>query len=218
MIKKTAIYTGFAAAGLADTAIFLTSTSYIQLAVAILIYLPLVYIGFKLFPRKDKVYSKAPNTQNIQTVKQNNLIDNTTSQKYKNKKAEISDIDRRAFLKLIGATGLSFFISSLLTKRFESQILGRPEEPGKTFIKDPTGNIISPAEHYPTDNYKISEVDYGINSYYGFMDQAEGWFIMKEDVNAGTYRYIKGDDNFPDNWNNRENLKYDYFNRVFPKT
>lgn len=211
-MKKLAIYTGFTAASLADAAIFLTTTTYVQLATAIVLYLPLIYLAFKLFPRKTHIIIPP-----IQTIPNKDKVEQSLSEQPIDKELGISDINKRAFLKIIGATGISFFISSLFSRKAGPLILGRAEEPEMTTLKNTTGKIIDPAEHYPTDNYKISEVEYGTNTYYGFIDQGEGWFIMKEDINSGTYRYIKGDTNFLENWNNRENLKYDYFNRVFPK-
>jgi hypothetical protein len=211
-MKKLALYTSFTAVSLSDAAIFLTTTTYIQLAVAILFYLTLIYFAFKLFPRKTYLGSYAH-----QTIHKDITLNNTPSKQDISGEVGISDINKRAFLKLIGATGLSFFITSLITRRFDT-LLGKPEGPGFTSIRDSSGTIINPAKFQPTDNYKISEVNYGSITYYGFIDQGEGWFIMKEDINAGTYRYIKGDTNFLENWNNRENLRYDYFNRVFPNS
>jgi hypothetical protein len=211
-MKKLAIYTSFAAVSLSDAAIFLTTTTYIQLAVAILIYLTLVYLAFKLFPRK--IY---PQSNTRQSIQKDITLNKTSSKQDTSGEVGISDINKRAFLKLIGATGLSFFITSLITRKFGT-FLGRTEGPEFTSIRDSSGNIINPAKLQPTDNYKISEVNYGTITYYGFIDQGEGWFIMKEDINAGTYRYIKGVTNFHENWNNRESLKYDYFNQVFPNS
>jgi len=205
-----AIYTGFVAASLADASIFITTTTNIQLVVAILLYLPLTYFAFKLFPRKTRFERSS--------VPEDSPIEHAPSEQHNVENVEIFDIDKRAFLKIIGATGLSFFISSLFSKRFGALIPGGAGQTGPTSIKDSTGSTINPAKHHPTDNYKISEVDYGINTFYGLIDGGEGWFIMKEDMNAGTYRYLKGNTNFHDNWNNRENLKYDYFNRVFSKS
>ena len=214
-MKKLAIYSGLTAASIVDITTFLISTTYFQLVVAILLYLSITYLVFKLFPRKTRIINPTlpslPN--NVGSVG----VEQSPSEQQIDKELEISDINKRAFLKIIGAAGISFFISSLFSRRAESLILGKTEGSGLTTLQDTTGKIINPAEHYATDNYKISEVDYGINTYYGLIDQAEGWFIMKEDMNAGTYRYVKGDTNFYDNWNNRENLNYDFFNRVFPK-
>jgi len=213
-MKKIVLYIGFAATTGLVAAIFVTTKSYFQLAIAVVLYLPLVYFAFKLFPRKTTAIDPT-----IQTIPKDNEIEQRESIQLKDKEdkhVEVFDIEKRAFLKIIGATGLSFFITSLFTKRF-GNFLGRAEDSGTIKVQDPTGNLINPAKHHPTDNYKISEVDYGSITYYGFIDQDEGWFIMKEDLNSGTYR-SKGDTNFNDNWNKRENLKYDYFNQVFPKS
>ena len=211
-MKKMAIFTGFTAASLADATIFVTSTTYIQLAVAVLFFLPLAYFAIKLFPRKTRLESPT-----LQSPPKDISLEHTPSKQQKREKVEVSDIDKRTMLKLVGAAGISFFLSSLFAKRFGTNIFGKPEEPGLTTIQDPIGNIIDPAKHHPTDDFKISEVDYGISTFYGFINSGEGWFIMKEDINAGSYRYVKGDTNFRDNWNDRNNLKYDYFNRVFPE-
>jgi hypothetical protein len=220
-MRKITLYIIFALASGLVAATFVTTKNYLQLAIAIGLYLPLTYFAFKLFPRKNgsengQTQKTIVQTNNPGTQTQQN-IQPQSSPSYQNptKDVEILDIEKRAFLKIIGATGLSIFISSLLSKRF-GNFFGKSEGSGITQIQDPQGNLISPAKQSPTDNYKISEVDYGITTYYGFIDGGEGWFIMKEDLDSGTYRYIKGDSNFYDNWENRESLKYDYFNQVFP--
>jgi len=209
-MKQIALYTSFATASIADASIFLSTTNYIQLAVAVILYLSLVIFALKIFPRRRR-------SPVVQTVQKEVISHHSEPEQENRGGVEILDIDKRAFLKIIGATGLSFFISSIITKRFGT-FLGRADESGTTMVQDSSGNLISPAKHHPTDNYIISNVDYGINTYYGFIDQGDGWFIMKEDINNGTYRYIKGNSNFDNNWNSRENLKYDYFNRVFPQS
>jgi len=221
-MKKIITYIGFIAASAAESAIFFTADNYIQLAAAVLFYLPLAYFAFRLFPRKEKVISIV-NNNNTQSTPNfpnppdySNHPDRATSSV--GGEIEISDINKRAFLKLIGATGLSVFVSSLLSRMFGNRITGQPEKIDSVKIEDPSGTTITPAKHHPTDNYKISEVDYGVSTYYGFIDQNEGWFILKEDLTDGTYRYVKGGTDFNNNWNNRENLKYDYFNRVFSET
>ena len=35
---------------------------------------------------------------------------------------------------------------------------------------------------------------------------------MREDTDAGSFRYAKGKSGFPANWTNRENLSYNYYN------
>lgn len=70
----------------------------------------------------------------------------------------------------------------------------------------------------PTELYKTSDVDDGHNvNYYGYTDVDGGWFILKEDlsVSPNTYRYVKGDINYANNWTNRASLTYDYFFNTF---
>lgn len=212
-MQKIATYSGFVTAALADAAIFMTTTTYVQLVIAAILYIPLAYFAFTLFPRKTRGTDTYINPDQI-----DRLVDQIPPEHLESQGVEIVDIDKRAFLKLIGATGLSLFLYSLFTKRAEGLFLGRAADSGVTAIEDTSGNKINPAKHQPTDDYKISEVDYGIFTYYGFIDRVNGWFIMKEDVGAGSFRYIKGDGNFALNWDNRENLNYDYFNRVFPES
>ena len=62
-MKKIVIYIGFVVASIANAAVFITTTTYIQLAVAILLYLPLTYLAFILFPRKgNEEQSTVPET------------------------------------------------------------------------------------------------------------------------------------------------------------
>ena len=53
-MKKVVLFTGFIVASLTNAAIFLTTTTYIQLAIAIVTYIPLAYFALKLFPRKSR--------------------------------------------------------------------------------------------------------------------------------------------------------------------
>lgn len=216
------LYGSFLAASSADTAVFLASNDYFHLALAILLYFPLIYIAFIIFPRRTEFAGNVPIHQG-NGIEPNLLTTNKIGQfsgspSPSTDSVEVSDVNKRVFLKMIGATGLSFFISSLISKRLPSHVFGQSEEPTTTSIIDSTGEAVDPAKHHPTDSYKISEVDYGINTYYGFIDENDGWFIMEQDTNAGTYRYIKGNANFPDNWKNRENLTYDYYNKIFAKS
>lgn len=219
MKRATLVYTGFTTAILIEAAIFITATSYHQLAVAILLYIPLVYFALKLFPRDSSLFnlfSQAPSPTKeveLETVEEDEEVKPVINKAKATNEVEISDINKRAFLKLIGATGISFFIASLLSKSFGS-FLGKGGS-GTTTIQDSSGKIINPAKLQPTDNYIISETAYGTNNYYGFIDQGSGWYIMKQDLTAGTFRYIKGENNFDANWSNRVHLNYDLYNKVF---
>ena len=70
----------------------------------------------------------------------------------------------------------------------------------------------------PTELYRIADVDdAGAIKYYGFVDVNGGWYILKEDTSGAidTYRYIKGDTDYPTNFGIRGTFTYDYFNNIF---
>lgn len=196
MLNKTLTYTGFTLATALIVAAFITSKTYTQLGIAVVLYPLLVYFAFKLFPRKP---FKSPAV----------LIQIPARQKQKaeslgRQRVEVTDIDKRTFLKLIGTAGISFFLISLLGRRVESML----------FDKNPQGQS-GQAEPTPKEGYKISEIDEGIVSYYGFVDKDGRWLIMKEDTANSTYRYSKGDSGFTGSWSSRENLTYDYYHKLF---
>lgn len=193
--SKTLTYSSFVIASIVLIVAFLTATTYIQLAIAILLYPLLVYFGFKVFPRKAHTYQ--PQVESTENT-------------------GIFDIDKRLFLKLIGISGLSILIYSLFNKKTDGLLRGiAPAGSESIAIKDTSGNKIDPAQAQPTDGYKISEIDDNIITFYGFTDQNGAWFIMRTDTDTGAVRYGKGNSNFPGNWNNREKLKYDYYNNIF---
>lgn len=53
------------------------------------------------------------------------------------------------------------------------------------------------------------------NRIYGYIDKKGRWYIQKYVSADKTYKYIKGSGSFLNNWNNRINLTYDFFNEVF---
>lgn len=205
--QKILTILGFLGAGLVVVAMFLTSETYTQLAGATLLYTLLAYYILKLVPRR---------TQNLQrelsvAPKQTTIEDNQTS--------SVTDTDRRAFLKLIGTVGISYFIFSIFTRRSEPLFFGKAAGGlGTTMLKDPKGNEIEPAQQQPTDGYQISDFSTNENNitFYGFTRKNGNWFIMKEDPQTGSFRYVRGNIDFPVNWTNRERLIYDYFHNVFP--
>ncbi len=184
--------------------IFITSTTYTQLGVAVLLYPLLAFFGYKTFlDRKQIIPTTATKTVAEQVKTQTNTLG-------------IADIDKRAFLKLIGATGVSFFLISIFGQKVQSLLFGQnlalaPASTGNS----PVGQT-SAAAASPTDGYNISEVDDNIISYYGFINKEGHWFIMKGDTDNGTFRYSRGKSDLSDNWKKRQNLDYDYFNQVFP--
>jgi hypothetical protein len=100
---------------------------------------------------------------------------------------------------------------SLFGRRAESLLLGNMEN------KPSTDDVVKTQQLpvSPTEGYTISEIDDGLIAYYGFMGPKGTWFIMRQDSNDGSFRYVKGDIDFPINWENRENLEYDYYANVF---
>lgn len=190
---------------------FITATTYTQLAVAIALYPLLVYFTFKAFPRKRRMYlSKKPITEVQPPVK---LAENVGAAKREN--VDINDIDKRAFLKLIGGAGLSLFLFSIFNKKAEGLFFKSLPGPGRVSLEDIAGNKIDPSQSHPTDGYRISEIDDNVIAYYGFTNKDGAWFVMREDTDTGSFRYARGDSSFPGSWTKRENLRYDYYSNTF---
>jgi hypothetical protein len=189
--------------GLIITIIFVTSTTYIQLAVASLLYPPLVYFILKYFPKKGDIKDAERLVVKIES-----------EGKAKKEPVEIVDIDKRAFLKMIGAAGFSFFVFSLFTRRVEDLIFNKNYEAGNSAFSGLSGNRdTSPIE--PTEGYRVTEISTEDYNYYGFVNKEGNWYIMREDPTEGSFRYAKGDLNFSGGWTRREKVKYDYFHSVF---
>ena len=128
---------------------------------------------------------------------------------------QVKDPLRRQFLKTIGVSGVGFFIAALLNpKKTEAAFFGSIPGPGTVALKNTSGQRIDPAEKKPTDGYVISEIDDSSPAYYGYLDKNGDWYIIKENTD-GSFRYVKGSENFSSYWNNRSTLVYDYFNNVF---
>lgn len=207
-------YCGFVITSLIVIAAFITSTTYAQLAVAILLYPPLVYVAFKVFPRKASCCLLKKQASTIEPPMQSSEIEELV----KNEGTiGIKDLDKRMFLKLIGGVGLSLFLFSLFNKKAEGLFFKSLPPQEMVSLKDIAGNKIDPAQNQPMDGYNICEVDDNDNivTYYGFTNKDGAWFVMKEDTENGSYRYAQGTSNFPVNWGNHENLKYGYFSTVF---
>jgi len=183
---------------------FVTSTTYTQLAISCLLYPPLAYFAFKCFSKKGR---KKDAQRLVVKVK--------SEAKPRKEPVEIVDIDKRAFLKMVGAAGFSFFIFSLFTRRVEDFILRRGPGAGNNPSGSASGNRDTSSTE-PTEGYRVTEIsteeyDY----YYGFVNKKGNWYIMREDPTEGSFRYVKGDLNFSKNWTRREQLKYDYYYIVF---
>ena len=196
--RKLLTCCSFVIASLAVIAAFMTATTYIQLAVAILLYPVLAFFAYKVFlhnwshtkpPLQELSPLPAKPTEIVEAAERGNV--------------GIADIDKRVFLKLIGGAGLSFFLFSIFNKRAEGLFPG------------PAGNKIDPVQKKPLDGYSISDIEYGTINYYGFVSEDSSWYIMRLDTSTSAFRYTKDKSNFRANWINRGNLKYDFFDSIF---
>ena len=211
-MRKLFTCCSFAMVALIVMAVFITATTYLQLALAIILYPLLICFAFKAFPRKTQnTVSKSPEI--LQSVEESPEENHQTP---KMGSFGITDIDKRVFLSLIGGAGLTLFLFSIFNRRAEGLFFkSQPAIGSSVSLEDTAGKKIDPAQNQPTDGYRISEIDENVVTFYGFTNKDGAWFVMKEDTETGSFRYTKGDSNFPSNWNNREKLSYDYFNNVF---
>ena len=224
MPKVVLTYSSLAIACLAVMAVFITATSYSQLAAATLAYPFLIFFAYKVLPLKAKRPASTrpprlgeagvgrgwPALEKTVVKKQIQTDAQTKTQEEKRSYLGVSDSEKRTFLKLIGATGLSFFLISIFGRRFENLLFGQNAAAPSSMVS-PLGGQTNTATASPTEGYKISEIDNGLVGYYGFVNKNGGWLIMKEDTSSGSFRYTKGLSNFPFNWKDRTNLRYDYF-------
>lgn len=203
----------FVAAFFAVTAIFMTAKSYSQLAVGSGLYAILVFFGYKLMPLLNSGLSIQSAGVHLNSEPISEIKEEVEAGVDDEKKTEVTvtDIDKRAFLKIVGATGLSFFIMSLFGRRVEGLLMGDMNS------KPATDDVVKTQQLpvSPTEGYTISEIDDGLIAYYGFMGPKGAWFIMRQDSNDGSFRYVKGEVDFPINWEDRANLQYDYYANVF---
>lgn len=119
------------------------------------------------------------------------------------------DEDKRDFLKMIGAAGISVLLLNLFSRRTPDFSFLTQQQPVSS--GDPTTS--TPGQS-PTAGYYISEIDDSDTAYFGFTNSLGQWYIMREE-SSNTYRYTKGSKDFTSNWANRAMLKYDYFENVF---
>lgn len=210
-MKKTLTYSSFALSLVVVIFMFATAKDYTQLGAAVLIYPVFAYVVLSLFPRKGEDHEitvKLPIPQNAVT----DSVDATTEP---SPKVEVADIDKRAFLKLIGVAGISYFIFSIFSKKAQLPFFGKlGGGTDSVTIKDTEGVAINPAERQPLDGYQISEIEDSVIAYYGFINNKGEWYIMKEDTEKSSFRYAKGNESFPQGWANRSKLKYDYFHNL----
>lgn len=210
-MTKTLTYSGLVIASLIVTLIFVRAETYSQLVIAAILYPALVLFYLKLFPRR----SWKPLKTRIWTwPKLNPAPVETPNPDKELPEVEVTDINKRVFVKLIWTTGIAFFLFSILGRRIGDLFSGLSAQTG---IK-PTesDNQLIQTEAALIEGYKISEIDEEATAgYYGFVNKDGAWLIMKEDRNESSFRYVKDNSGFPVNWKNRKNLKYDYFYKLF---
>lgn len=207
-MTKTLTNFTFVIASLIVIMVFVTSKTFPQLAIAVVLYPILIFLAFMIFPRSGRKSSgiTAHEQPKLNPVR----VENS---KTKTEPTYVADIDKRTFIKLIGATGISFFLFSMFGRGVENLIFGRNGQPGINPAGG--GNQFGGANTTPTDGYKISEIDEGDVSYYGFINIDGAWLIMQEGMDGSSFRYAKGNTDFPSSWTKRESLKYDYFHNLF---
>lgn len=211
-MKKLAVYYSFIIVALFTLSGFLSASSYFDLASASLFYPIFIYFTFQILPKRSKALVLPKEVETTKAKVKEAGVEKLEEIKVEEGKV---DIDRRAFLKLIGTAGTTIFLFSVFgIKKAEAAFFGSVPGPGTVALKDSLGNKIDPAEKHPTDGYKINQLDDSAPAFYGFTNKIGAWFIMKED-SSGNYRYTKGSSGFPTNWTNRASLTYDYFDNVF---
>ena len=214
-MRKALTYTSFASASILMILAFLTAKTYTQLGVAVIVYPLITYFAYKLFIDNGR---RAPAIAiQLPSLKQTRRPEKIEVEEAKAERegVGIADIDKRAFLKIIGAAGISFFIFSLLGRRAETLLFDRALDSGIGPLGGPAPSGTGSFAPSPMEGYKISEIDDNAITYYGFTNNGGGWLIMREDTEASSFRYAKGSSNFPMNWSNRANLDYDYFYNLF---
>ena len=212
-MKRLLYYYSFIFIALITIGGFTAATAWNQLLPAILSFPLMVYFGLAVAPKRTRAIL-LPKQQGVtQKGKKEEVIETAKVTKIK----PGFDIDRRAFLKIIGSAGITIFLFSLFTKKAEAAFFGSNPGPGIVGIKDSTGTLIDPSKHHPTDGYKISGIDDSSPAFYGFVNKDGDWFIMKEEAD-GDYLYYKKlitDDDFETEWPNRGGFSYGYFNTKF---
>lgn len=187
----------------------LKSTDLSQILISF-IYLP-VFLYFS-----TKLFNKKKNRPKIAAIPARPTVKPETSiQEYEGLPKDVSDKNKRLFLRLIGTSGLAMLLMALFTKNAQASFFGSaPVGPSNVGIKDSSGTRIDPAEKAPTDGYEITELDdSGSTVYYGFVKKDGSWYILQD--TSGAFRYYKGTSNFTTYWTNRTSITYDYYNNVF---
>ncbi len=202
-MKKIIIYLIFFIATALVVILFVTSKDYLQLGLAAVLYPLIAFMTLQLFPRH------AAQETNISFVVPTKVSVPKTSAFN-----GVSDENKRAFLKLIGAAGVSVFLFSIFSKRGQIPFFGKMTGSDSVVLKDIKGKTVDPSQAQPLDGFQICEIEDSLIAYYGFINKDGAWYIMREDTQNSSFRYAKGGSSFPNSWSSRSRLKYDYFYNV----
>jgi hypothetical protein len=213
-MRKILTYLGCLVSAALVIWLFVTAKTYIQLAIGVVLYPLFAYLTLQLFPRRAQVAQAAPQAVQAPTYLPSAI---PIQEKLDREKVKIVDIDRRTFLKLLGTAGISFFIFSLFGRRVEELIFNRSANINTQVPStDESQSQIADTDVLASEGFKISEIDDSdLISYYGFTNKQGGWLIMRQDSENNSFRYSKGTENFSKNWNERQELKYDYYYKLF---
>ncbi|OGE25573.1 hypothetical protein A3C32_03555 [Candidatus Daviesbacteria bacterium RIFCSPHIGHO2_02_FULL_41_14] len=214
-MKKFLLYYSFILITIMTFTGFLSASSISQLISAVLFFPLTIFLWLRILPKKNRALIIPTSTPAKSPLLTRLRLDKVVVLPQVKLPGNF-DMNRRTFLKLIGAAGLSLFFFSIFTSKAQAAFFGSAPGPGTVALKDTAGSQIDPAIKTPTDGYKISQIDdSGTASYYGFIDKDGRWFIMKDD-GSGNYRYVKGGSDFTTNWGNRAtSLTYNYFDVIF---
>ena len=66
------------------------------------------------------------------------------------------------------------------------------------------------------DTYKASDIDIPNDTkYYGFLNSAGAWYILREISSTGSFRFTRGTADYDDAWTDRATHTYTYFDLIF---
>lgn len=118
-------------------------------------------------------------------------------------------IDYKKFAKLIPEPAKEFNYSKL-AKMIANEVAGMAVSVGGG------GGTRKEGLDDLTRSYNVCDKDVASAvKYYGFTGKAGNWYILKEDTDNNTYRYIKGSNKYATNWDDRVSLEYAYYHEIF---
>ena len=217
-MKKILIYYNFVIIAFIVITGFIFATRPIDLLTAILFYPIFVYFALLIAPKRQKaiILPKETKPAVIEAEKEGEGKVIKLEKVVEGEKK--FDLDRRAFIKLIGSAGTAAFIFSIFgIKKAEAAFFGSVPGPGIVGVKNIAGVPIDPAEKHPTDGYRIAELDDSTPAYYGFLNKESAWFIMREE-SSGTYKYKTGSSGFTSAWSGRAaipEIEWEYYDDAF---